>query len=508
MCEVANSGAADEALGMPDITNPAAQIANSNPPTSRDEEEADGVQQPAVHPRIIQGGMGIAVSNWRLARAVSQAGEIGVISGTALDTVLIRRLQDGDPDGHMQRALAAFPLQKMVEPILKRWFKPDGRGEGEAYRLKRMPVISMQREEVELLIVANFVEVYLAKEGHAGFVGINLLEKIQLPTLPSLMGAMIAGVDYVIMGGGIPLAIPGALDALAALRPAELRVHLAEGDGQQAPFLRLDPLEYLPGSGISLKRPQFLAVISSDVLAKTLVRKASGRVDGFVVEHYSAGGHNAPPRREGTYGPRDVCALEKMPELGRPFWLAGGCASPERLREALDLGAAGIQVGTAFACAEESGIHPDIKAEVIDSWLRGELNVQTDFKASPTGYPFKRVDLVVNKSGEEPCRLCDLGYLRHVVLDENGKVGYRCPAGPVDEFIAKGGTEEETEGKRCLCNGLLATIGLGQVHGGVEVPPLLTWGEDMSFLSQLLTDGKKSYRVADLLSYLRGECVA
>ena len=46
--------------------------------------------------------MGVAVSNWRLANAVSRAGQLGVISGTGMDTVLVRRLQDGDPGGHMR----------------------------------------------------------------------------------------------------------------------------------------------------------------------------------------------------------------------------------------------------------------------------------------------------------------------------------------------------------------------------------------------------------------------
>ena len=50
--------------------------------------------------RLIQGGMGVYVSNWRLARAVSELGHLGVVSGTCLDTVLIRRLADGDPGGH------------------------------------------------------------------------------------------------------------------------------------------------------------------------------------------------------------------------------------------------------------------------------------------------------------------------------------------------------------------------------------------------------------------------
>ena len=46
-------------------------------------------------------------------------------------------------------------------------------------------------------------------------VGINLLTKIQAPTLPSLYGAMLAGVDAVLMGAGIPREIPKVLDRLA-----------------------------------------------------------------------------------------------------------------------------------------------------------------------------------------------------------------------------------------------------------------------------------------------------
>ena len=62
---------------------------------------------------IIQGGMGVGVSSWQLARAVSQAGHLGVVSGTALDNVLARRLQDGDQDGNIRRALRHFPNQEI-----------------------------------------------------------------------------------------------------------------------------------------------------------------------------------------------------------------------------------------------------------------------------------------------------------------------------------------------------------------------------------------------------------
>ena len=62
----------------------------------------------------------------------------------------------------------------------------------------------MSRELAELSIVANFVEVFLAREGHGNPVGINYLEKIQAAILPCMYGAMLAGVEYVIMGAGNP----------------------------------------------------------------------------------------------------------------------------------------------------------------------------------------------------------------------------------------------------------------------------------------------------------------
>ena len=458
-------------------------------------------------PEIIQGGMGAGVSNWRLARSVALAGEMGVISGTALDTVMIRRLQDGDKDGATRRALAAFPYQQMVKPILVRWYVHGGRKPEEPYRLKPLPSVMMSREDEELLIVANFVEVYLAKEGHDGLVGINLLEKIQLPTLPSLFGALLADVDVVLMGGGIPLAIPGVLDAMAKLQPVELKLNLVNRNAQSEEMLTFHPGTYVSAKQEPLKRPLFFAVISSEVLAKTLVKKASGKVDGFVVENHSAGGHNAPPRREGAYGDKDVCDPAKVAELGLPFWIAGGCGSPEGLQEAKALGARGVQVGTIFALSEESGILPEIKAEMVERYRNGTLEVITDFKASPTAYPFKRVELDSN-AGPEPSRTCDLGYLRHVFTKEDGTIGYRCPAAPRKQFYAKGGTEAEADGKLCLCNGLLATIGLGQVRGGRAIPPLVTSGEDFSFLDKLLSATETVYSAKDVIEFLKGKFVA
>src|SRR4051812_8296337 len=122
-------------------------------------------------PLIIQGGMGVAVSNWRLANAVSSTGNLGVVSGTMLDTVMVRRLQDGDTGGHARRAIAQFPIPAIGEEILRRYFKPDGRPDGTPYRALPMykQTVSPARERVTML--ANFVEVWLGKEGHRGSVG-------------------------------------------------------------------------------------------------------------------------------------------------------------------------------------------------------------------------------------------------------------------------------------------------------------------------------------------------
>jgi len=67
---------------------------------------------PSSLPRLIQGGMGVGVSSWRLARAVASRGHLGVVSGTAIDAVFVRRLQDGDPGGHLRRAMARFPVPR------------------------------------------------------------------------------------------------------------------------------------------------------------------------------------------------------------------------------------------------------------------------------------------------------------------------------------------------------------------------------------------------------------
>ena len=121
-------------------------------------------------PPIIQGGMGAAVSSWRLASAVSRTGQLGVVSGVALDLVLARRLQDGDPEGHLRRALAHFPNQEMVERVLTRYFIDGGRATGTPYAPVPRLTVAPQRSTTELVVLGGFAEVWLAKEGHDGQV--------------------------------------------------------------------------------------------------------------------------------------------------------------------------------------------------------------------------------------------------------------------------------------------------------------------------------------------------
>src|SRR6202521_397793 len=349
------------------------------------------------HPVIIQGGMGAGVSSWRLAQAVSQLGQLGVVSGTALDHILARRLQDGDPGGHMRRGLDRFPFRKMAERIWETYYISGGKTENESYKSLPKHSKDSPRELIELCLVANFVEVDLAREGHDHPVGINYLEKIQIPHLSSLYGAMLAGVGEGVMGGGIPLKIPGVLDRLANHEPASYELQVTGAQGSDETTITFVPRDFAECDLPPLLRPKFLPIVASNTLAVTLLRKANGKIDGFVVEGPTAGGPNAPPRgkpqRSGAgepiYGERDEVDLQKMRELGLPFWLAGGYGSAEKLAEALAAGATGVQVVTAFAFCAESDLRDDYKQALLKKALSGEAKVFTDSSASPTGYPFK-----------------------------------------------------------------------------------------------------------------------
>ncbi len=461
--------------------------------------------------------MGVAISDWKLAKTVSRLGQLGVVSGTGLANVLIARLMDGDPGGHMRRAMDHFPLNEPIRRILDTYFveKPK---KNQTYKRPKMWTQNPAKSVQELTVVANFVEVFLAKEGHDRPVGINLLEKIQMPILTSLYGAMLAGVSYVIIGAGLPIQVPGAIDQLVEHEEASYRLDVQWGDRDDDIRIYFDPENVFPGIKEAvgpIERPRFLPIISSFVLAEMLVGYTKGKVDGFVIETPVAGGHNAPPRGmvkldeqgEPIYGEKDVVDLEKIKRLERPFWLAGGYDTPEKIREAMAAGAAGVQVGTAFATCEESGMDPELRRRVLEKVQNGSLRVRTDPRVSPTGFPFKVAEVPGTLSEadvyEGRKRLCDIGILRKAYKRADGEIGFRCPAEPEMTYKIKRGKPDETEGRMCLCNNLVATAGYPQTRkDGYTEPAIVTAGDGLTDVGRFLKPGKSTYHARDVIAYL------
>jgi len=460
-------------------------------------------------PPIIQGGMGAAVSSWYLAQTVAKQGQLGVVSGTALETVVARRLQNGDVGGHMQEALAHFPYPEVAEHILATFYRPEGRN-GEPFRPMRRLSLKAHKEHDQLAVAANFVEVWLAKQAGTGKVGINFLEKLQTATPAALYGAMLAGVDAILMGAGIPREIPQLMTDFSQGKSGHLSIDSDRPAGMDAPVLEFNPLESF-GKAPELPRPAFLAIVTAEVLAAYLARNEVTRPDGFVVEHYMAGGHNAPPRRmqdtETGYGPLDEANIDKVRDVGLPFWLAGGRATPGSVADAVAQGAEGVQVGSLFALSHESGLLPEYREQMLQAAREGNLRVRTDHLASPTGFPFKVVELPgtvgMSDTYEARPRLCDLGYLRSSHINEAGKVSYRCAAEPDGPYLKKGGEEVDLKGRICLCNGLVAAVGLGQERpDGYKEAPLLTLGSTTSDVESMLHVHPQGWSAVDVINRL------
>jgi nitronate monooxygenase len=91
-------------------------------------------------------------------------------------------------------------------------------------------------------------------------------------------------------------------------------------------------------------------------------------------------------RGEPVYGDRDRVDLDRMRALGLPFWLAGGYGSPEKLEEALSLGAAGVQVGTAFLLCPEA-----TTSKIHRAALASEAAARTELTNLFTGRPARSI---------------------------------------------------------------------------------------------------------------------
>ncbi|MDP3974825.1 MAG: nitronate monooxygenase [Candidatus Jorgensenbacteria bacterium] len=464
-------------------------------------------------PKIIQGGMGVNISGWSLARTVSLLGERGTISGVALERIITRILQAGDPGGHIRRALSHFPFPSAAEKIVDMFYVEGGIPKGTPFKATPVFTVNPTHLLICLTVCANYAFVWLAKENNPNPISVNHLEKIAMPHVYAITGAMLAGVDFVTMGAGIPLQIPKLLDDIAEGREATYRLPVI-GKNITSHTMTFDPAKFFGAPLPRVTRPGFVPIIASNLLANIFMKKLpAGSVQGFVVEEWTAGGHNAPPRKpilnekgepEPIYGEKDVVDYPELAKLGVPFWIGGSYASPEKLTWALSVGAAGIQAGSIFALSEESGMNPDIRRKIRKLGFEGKLSVRTDMRISPTGFPFKVVNLAGTIS--EPAvyaartRICDQGELVSLYERPDGKIGYRCASEPEADFLRKGGDPKDSIGRGCICNGLITTANLGDE----EEPPVVTLGDDVSFLPYLMADADSSYTAAQAIKYLLG----
>ncbi|MBK8988800.1 MAG: nitronate monooxygenase [Chloroflexi bacterium] len=506
--------------------------------------------------KLIQGGMGVHVSNWRLARTVAMQRPgvtVGTVSGTALDVVYVRLLQLGDPGGHARRALQSLDDTFGVtigRKIRDRYFIEGGKAPGDRFRSAPMQIIHTHDERktfpmpngaaamvplkldddiIELLIATGFVEVWLAKEGHSGKIFINFLNKIELPLIYVMYGAMLAGVDGVIVGAGNPEGLPALCQQLAQHTPVAHEISVLYRETGEEFAIAFDPQQVAEGRLTTrpLTTPAFLAIVSLEDLVKVLAESKTAPPDGFIIEHHTAGGHNASPLGplvrdtlgQPIYGARDEANLSAIRAVGIPFWLAGGYGSHAKLQEALAAGANGVQVGTVFALAEESGMKPEYRSAILAALKNGvddaDLVRTTTF--SPTGFSFKVVQLQDTLSEAEVYesrkRVCDIGMLQQRGFnkpDEHGErtLFQRCPAGPIETYINKRGLERNTDERRCLCNGLLSSVGLGQVkeiQGElVEEPAIVTLGNHLDGIRRLSRQGQTHYYVQDVVADILG----
>lgn len=464
-----------------------------------------------VLPLLLGGGMAVGISVPALVKAVStyeipglgRGHCLGITSGTAAAHLLARRLQHGDTRVRLALdALAALApsLGPELSALHATYFVPGGKAASQPYKPVRAFGLDAPRWLQLLTVAANFTTVWECKQGHDSPVGINYLQKIELSQLPALYGAMLAGVDYVCVGAGNPAAFPAFLRRLARREPVEQEVHVARATKPHS--VRFDPKAFGGDELPRLGEPRFLAIVSTCEQAEQLARSEETRPFGFVFEGPCAGGHNAPPaeyRRALGEPPRwsakDEVDLRRVAELREPFWLAGAYGNPEGLRRALEVGAAGVQFGTILAFSDESGMSPALRLRVLERIWRKNLAVSSEPLMSPTGFPFKVVQLPGSLSEEvvraerERVACCDLGHLvtpietRRRVTRTDGsteevvEVHALCPAEPVEAFARKGGVMMRRKGAICLCNGLMSAAGYPGVRGGYTEPPVVTSGD-------------------------------
>ncbi|MHB1329145.1 MAG: hypothetical protein ACYC2K_13190 [Gemmatimonadales bacterium] len=290
-------------------------------------------------PPIIQGPDGAA--GWRLARAVSLNGQLGVVCGNHVEAFLIRHLQRGDAGGQVRRLMATFPFHEIATSVQERCFarRTAATSDQGVMALCRR---AAGTEAAGLAALAAFVEVRLAKEGHDNPIGISLSVRAGIPNLAVLYGAILAGADAVLIQGPVPRGLPGALDRLAQHQPVSVKLQ-TRGPVIGPDHVGFDPRQLGAVPSIPGRRPKFIAIVRADAVASLI---ESTPLDGVVVECGVPNGHRPGAAATG-------CQLQTLTERGLPYWVepgsSEGCHSDSCANRS-----AGVYLRTLFAWCEEA----------------------------------------------------------------------------------------------------------------------------------------------------------
>ena len=124
------------------------------------------------------------------------------------------------------------------------------------------------------------------------------------------------------------------------------------------------------------------------VIARKLVKSGA---DAIIIEGMEAGGHTGPVSTS-------VLAQEILPAIREvPVFVAGGIGRGEAIASYLEMGAAGVQLGTRFVCAMECIAHPKFKQAFIRAAARDAVpSVQLDPR-----FPVIPVRAIANEGGKK-----------------------------------------------------------------------------------------------------------
>lgn len=312
---------------------------------------------------IIQGGMGIGLSSYTLAGAVAREGGLGVLSSAGLDRIVSQR---------------------------------------HGKKLKAREAAAQDVRDAKLL-------------GKGGAIGMNIMVAVINQYEDSVLGSMDGGVDAIISGAGLPMALPEIV------------------------------LRHERHSDVAL-----IPIVSSGRAMEVIFKrwKRTGRLpDAVVVEGPKAGGHIAWRDVAEALAPENHLdnllkeVFEVVKDWGNiPVIAAGGVYTHDDINKYLEMGCAGVQMGTRFLATYESGANAQYKKMLVEC---KEEDIELASKpGSPCGMLFhviKQSPFYQQALARERAPKCDKGYL----LNKG-----HCPS------------KHENEKTFCICNGLLSSIDL------------------------------------------------